>query len=56
MQRVVSLRPQTQRHMLGASLPQPAGIISGDPGQGSERVGGKRDTKNESKSIILIKL
>jgi hypothetical protein len=33
----------------------PAGIISGDLGQGGERVGGTRNTKNESKTIILIK-
>ena len=43
-------------HTVGTSLPQPSGIISRDPGQGSERVGGTRNMKNESKSIILIKL
>jgi hypothetical protein len=45
-----------QNHNRSKHVPRPAGIISGDPGQESERVGGKRDKKNESKSIILIKL
>ena len=45
---------------MDASLPQPAGIISEDLGQQREiereRVGGTRNTKNESKTIRLIKL
>ena len=42
--------------LVGLQASRPAGIISGYPKQGSERVGGKRDRKNESKSIIMIKL
>lgn len=32
-----------------ATVPQPVGINSGDPGQGSKRVGEKRDLNNKSK-------
>jgi hypothetical protein len=37
-------------------VPWSAGMIRGDLGQGSERMGGTRNTKNENKSIILSKL
>ena len=50
------LRPQTQRSQVGYQFAPICRDNHGDLGQGRERMRGTRNTKNESKSIRLIKL